>query len=93
MFDAIDIVAAREQIDEFGMRKQRVDILLALRDAPNGCLLRSLVNATGCNQEELLNHWLVPLQVAPPGSEPMVSFDQRYFITRTGLAELKKRGL
>lgn len=91
--DGIKLVANREQIDEHGMRVQRLRVLLALKAAgEDGCLLRTLVMASGCQQEELLGHWLPPMLVAPPGELPLVMFDGRYYITPTGISELKKRG-
>jgi Holliday junction resolvasome RuvABC ATP-dependent DNA helicase subunit len=61
-------VAQREQIDAHGMRVQRLRVLLALKAAgDDGCLLRTLVMASGCQQEELLGHWLPSMLVAPPG--------------------------
>jgi len=91
---AIQEVARREGIDTHGMRRQRLAILMALKAAgEDGCLLRSLVFATGCQPEELLGHWLPPMQIAPPGQVPQVLFDGKYIITPTGTAELKKRGL
>lgn len=87
-------VAAREQIDAHGMRVQRLRVLLALKAAgDDGCLLRTLVMASGCQQEELLGHWLPPMLTAPPGELPLVMFDGRYYITPTGVGELSKRGL
>lgn len=91
---AIHTVRVRECIDEFGMRIQRLKVLAALKNAGDaGCLLRTLVFETGCQSEELLDHWLPSMQIAPPGEKPMVLFDSRYYITATGLAELGKRGL
>lgn len=91
---AIRFVASREGIDNYGMRVQRLRILTELKKAgKDGCLLRSLVYGTGCQSEDLLNHWLPSMQVAPPGQEPLVLFDGRYYITQTGLQELDKRGL
>lgn len=90
----IDEVARREQIDSYGMRIQRLRILQALKSAgDSGCLLRTLVVASGCLQEELLGYWLPPLLVAPPGESPLVSYDTKYYITSSGLAELAKRGM
>jgi Holliday junction resolvasome RuvABC ATP-dependent DNA helicase subunit len=91
---AIDVVRRREQIDDYGLRIQRLKVLLALKSAGDrGCLLRTLVMATGCQQEELLGHWLPPMITAPPGQVPMVMFDGRYYLTATGMSELRKRGL
>lgn len=87
-------VARREQIDAYGMRIQRLRVLQALKAAGDGgCLLRTLVTASGCLQEELLGHWLPPMLIAPPGEMPLVMFDGRYFITPSGMRELSKRGL
>lgn len=91
---AVQLVAKREGIDAHGMRRQRLAILMALKAAgEGGCLLRSLVFASGCQQEELLGHWLPPMQIAPPGQMPQVLFDGRYYITPSGMSELVKRGL
>jgi Holliday junction resolvasome RuvABC ATP-dependent DNA helicase subunit len=81
--------AQREGIDQWGMRKKRLDILQTLRHAPMN--LRNLSVAIACEGEEVVRHWMPPLLFAKP---PLVKFDRlNYSITDEGLKELVKRGL
>jgi replication-associated recombination protein RarA len=84
-------VARREGIDEYGMRVQRLGVLVALGGHGEGMLLRHLVGATGLQQDELLQYWLPPLLNAAPGEESLVRFDGRYYLTERGKEELRKR--
>jgi Holliday junction resolvasome RuvABC ATP-dependent DNA helicase subunit len=83
--DVILEVAKREGIDDFGMRVQRLNILKALKDGE--LLLRQLAFATQLDAEELVNDWIPPMMVAG-----WVQHDSKYYITPSGLSELRKRG-
>lgn len=85
-------VARREGIDQWGMRRQRLAVLQALKDQ-DGLLLRHLSGKSGVPQEELLKLWLPSMLAAPPGHQPLLDFDGRYHLTAQGRAELVKRGL
>lgn len=88
--DCIWEAAQREGIDQWGMRKQRVDILRALSLAPDGLILRSLSAAVNLEPDEVVKHWLPGLMFFKP---PLVRNERsRYFITDAGVAELRKRG-
>ena len=81
--------AKREGIDQWGMRKKRLNILQSLKTAPMN--LRNLGAAVSCEGEEIVRYWMPPLLFAKP---PLVTFDRIcYSITEAGLAELAKRGL
>jgi Holliday junction resolvasome RuvABC ATP-dependent DNA helicase subunit len=83
--------AKREGIDQWGMRKQRLNILVALNANPAGLILRSLSAAVGMAPDEVVNHWLPGLMFANP---PLVYSDRTgYHITADGKAELVKRGI
>ena len=91
MLEVVEEVAAREGIDKFGMRIQRLMILRALQGKEDGMLLRHLVGATGLDSDELLDYWLPAMLIAPPGEKPLVAYDKKYFITERGEEELRKR--
>lgn len=82
--------AQREGIDQWGMRRQRVQILQALKNSPNGLNLRNICAAISCESEEVVTHWLPPLLFSKP---PMVAYDGSvYSLTDFGESELIKRG-
>lgn len=86
--DAIFECAQREGIDKWGMRRQRVDILKALK--AGGLNLRNLRASVACEAEEILSYWLPPLLFSKP---PLVVFDRsQYSLTEAGKEELAKRG-
>jgi Holliday junction resolvasome RuvABC ATP-dependent DNA helicase subunit len=87
--DCIQACAEREGIDKFGMRKQRLDILRALNQAPEGLILRNLSAAVSLETDEVVKHWLPGLMFNKP---QLVQTEQsRYIITEAGKAELFKR--
>lgn len=86
-------VARREGIDQWGMRSQRLSVLVALKGQERGLLLRHLSGKTGIPQDDLLKEWLPSMLVAPRGQEALLEFDGRYHLTQRGIQELKKRGI
>lgn len=87
--DCVWACAQREGIDQWGMRKKRVEILQALKHSAQN--LRNLCAAVSCEGEEITRYWMPPLLFSKP---PLVKFDRlNYSITDAGLAELSKRGL
>lgn len=87
--DCIMACAEREGIDKWGMRKQRIDILQALKQSPDGLILRNLSSAVALEADEVVKHWLPALMFAKP---PLVQNERsRYRITDAGEAELAKR--
>lgn len=86
---AIEAVAKREGIDQYGMHAQRIQLLRILNGAKkDGCILRQLIGGLGLQQDEIIKHWLPPML-----NSGLVIFDGgQYHITDKGKAELQKRG-
>jgi Holliday junction resolvasome RuvABC ATP-dependent DNA helicase subunit len=89
--DCVWACAQREGIDQFGMRRQRIEILQALMANPDGMILRNLCSVIFCEAEEMVKHWLPPLLFVKPAL--VKNDDNRYVITEAGVEELKKRKL
>jgi len=83
-------ITQENNIDAFGMRKDRCEILNILRGGP---VSKARLCAILCiEEEELIRDVLPPLMVLTEESSPYVSTCSRgYFITDAGLEELNKR--
>lgn len=87
--DCVWDCAQREGIDQWGMRRQRVNILRTLKESKQN--LRNLSAAIGCESDEVVKVWLPALLFSRP---PLVKMDNdKYSITDAGLQELVKRGI
>jgi Holliday junction resolvasome RuvABC ATP-dependent DNA helicase subunit len=88
--DCIWACAQREGIDQWGMKRQRVDILKVLASNQSGLILRNLSSAINCESDEVVKYWLPPLLFSKP---PLVMVERgAYLLTETGRSELSKRG-
>ena len=83
--------AKREGIDQWGMKRQRIDILKSLSTAPDGLILRNLSSSVNMEGDEVAKHWLPPLMFNKPSL--VMEDGGRYLITEAGMGELRKRNL
>ena len=85
------IVARDNEIDLYGMTRQRLNILVAL--GQQGAIPRGrLCFYAGCKEEELVKFMMPPLLVATESDPALVAVtSQGYSITMAGLYELDKR--
>lgn len=84
---AVKTCAQREGIDQWGLHRQRLDLLKTLNKGDK--ILRDLGIALHCEGEEVVKHWLPPLL-----NQGWVYNDQgTYSLTETGKHELRKRDI
>jgi hypothetical protein len=86
------VIARDNEIDDFGISLQRLNILKMLGRGPIAAKRMPLI--AGCKQEELEKFILPWLLEATEDQEPFITVTPRgYAITEQGLAELDKRGI
>jgi Holliday junction resolvasome RuvABC ATP-dependent DNA helicase subunit len=90
--ETVNIIAEEHEIDEFGMTKQRLEILKALADGPVSkdrvCIVAR------CKQEELIKFIMPPLLYSTSDQDSLVTVTSRgYALTKAGCDELAKRGI
>lgn len=86
-------VAADNNIDEFGMSKQRFNVLEALYH--QGSISRArMQDVAGCKEEELTRYVMPALLAKTADRLPLVTTSSRgYVLTQAGEAEVEKRGI
>lgn len=85
-------VAEDNEIDEFGMSHQRVNILRALGNGP--IAKNRLAFVAGCKVEELEKFVLPALLANTPDRAPLIAvISKGYSLTEEGRTELDKRGI
>lgn len=85
-------IAQERGIDEYGMTKQRLEVLRILSEGPAS--LKRLANQLNCEEEEVRKFIMPPLLKIRNGLSPFVNVSTRgYFITEIGCAELAKRNI
>jgi Holliday junction resolvasome RuvABC ATP-dependent DNA helicase subunit len=89
--DAAKRVADLKGIDEFGMTRQRLDILSALGQHPMS--INGLCVTAGVKEEELRKFIMPWLLESTADQKPLVTVTSRHYITKEGLAELDKRSV
>lgn len=83
-------IAKERGIDEYGMTKQRLEVLKILNDGPAS--IKRLANQLNCEEEEVRKFIMPPLLRTKDNLAPLVNVSTRgYFITEIGCAELAKR--
>jgi len=86
-------VARDNDIDPYGMTRQRITVLAAL--GQQGAIPRSrLILYAGCKEEELIHYLMPPLLTATENEPALVAVtSQGYSLTMAGIDELNKRGI
>lgn len=87
LIKAVEEVARRDRIDEFGMKYECRRILNLLQQYPDrGLLLRELISYLEADEQRLKNDYLAVLMSKPScREESLVSRDDRYFISKEGI--------
>jgi Holliday junction resolvasome RuvABC ATP-dependent DNA helicase subunit len=94
ILDAVEIVAKRKGIDEDGIDKKQIDVMIALAmNKEHGKSLKSLCSAVGVSTEEMEVHIMPLLLLSSLDTKPLVQVSNRYHITDSGLKVLSKKGL
>jgi Holliday junction resolvasome RuvABC ATP-dependent DNA helicase subunit len=84
-------VADLKGIDEYGMSRQRLEILKALGQRPMS--INGLCVTAGVKEKELRKYVLPWLLESTPDQKARVVVTSRHYISPEGLAELEKRGI
>lgn len=84
-------VASLKGIDEYGMKRQRLEILKALGQRPMS--INGLCVVAGVKEKELRKYVLPWLLESTPDQPARVVVTNRHYISPEGLAELDKRGI
>lgn len=85
-------VAQENDIDQHGMTRQRLNILITLAKGPQAA--NRLPNSTGCKLEELERFILPWLLESTPDSPPLIYVSNKgYALTQHGINELNKRNI
>lgn len=83
-------VAKDNQIDSYGLSKQRLDVIKALANGPIS--KNRMATIISCKEEELVRFIMPVLLISTEDSEPMVTISSKgYKITETGIQQLEKR--
>lgn len=91
--DIVHQVAEENEIDEFGMSKQKLNILCLLKEHKNVPKNR-LSQMISCKEEELEKFIIPSLIVSTPDSKSLIKVDNKgYSLTEQGMSELLKRNL
>lgn len=91
--DAATQIAEDNEIDEFGLTRQRVNILKAL-SKQKAISRHNLSIIANCKEEELVNYILPPIMCVTDDRMPLVMTTARGFaLTDEGQKELEKRGI
>ena len=86
-------VARDNDIDKYGMTRQRLTVLAAL--GQQGSIPRGrLCLYAGCKEEELVKYLMPPLLTSTEGEPALVAVNsQGYSLTMAGISEVDKRGI
>lgn len=88
-----DLIAEENDIDKFGMSKQRLNILLILKEQKNVPKNR-LSQMVSCKEEELEKFIIPPMMISTDDRNSLIKIDNKgYSLTEYGTEELVKRGL
>ena len=91
--DVSKIVAASNEIDDWGLTKQRLNVLVALGRCGTISKARLCIPAA-CKEEELERFVMPPLLVETAEEEALVHVGSRgYFLTKSGYGELDLRNI
>ena len=86
-------VAQENEIDQFGMSKQKLNILCILKEHKNVPKNR-LSQMISCKEEELEKFIIPSLIVSTPDCKSLIKIDNKgYSLTEQGMSELLKRNL
>ena len=86
LMEAVEAVARRDRIDEFGMHYDWHRLLYLLdQHEEHGLLLRELVSYLECDEAELKKEFLPALMSKPVcRNRSLITHEDRYFITKEG---------
>lgn len=91
--EIVNLIAEENDIDEFGMSKQRLNILIILKEQKNVPKNR-LSQMVSCKEEELEKFIIPPMMISTEDRKSLIKIDNKgYSLTEYGLEELTKRGL
>lgn len=91
--EIVNLVAEENDIDEHGMSKQRLNILIILKEQKNVPRNR-LSQMVSCKEEELEKFIIPPMMISTEERKSLIKMDNKgYSLTEHGMKELIKRGL
>lgn len=93
LLDAVELTAERKGIDENGIDKRQINVMMALAMSESGQSIKSLCNTVGVNVAEMERYILPILLLNTRDNKPYVTVSNKHRITEHGINYLIKKGL